>query len=150
MHQPYSECSDRYMSKAIRSYIHRAYKTCTSEGNLKPELNRVKQILINNGFSNLQVDQEIQKYRIRKQDDSSRINKINVFYENQINKANKIDERIIKNNVSRNFQCSNVNDRLNLIIYYKNKKSKQLVIKNSFCEKRGQLLHTNVIYELGK
>ena len=56
-----SECPDRYMSSAIRSYIDRAYKTCTSEGNLNVELNRVKQILINNGFSNLQVDQEIQK-----------------------------------------------------------------------------------------
>ena len=31
---PKSECPDRYMSSAIRSYIHRAYKTCTSEGNL--------------------------------------------------------------------------------------------------------------------
>ena len=85
-----------YMSSAIRSYIHRAYKTCTSEGNLNVELNCVKQILINNGFSNLQVDQEIQKYRIRKQDDSSRINKINVFNENQMTKANKIDDRVIK------------------------------------------------------
>ena len=93
---PKSECPDRYMSSAIRSYIHRAYKTCTSEGNLNVELNRVKQILINNGFSNLQVDQEIQKYRTKKQDDSSRINKINVFYENQMTKANKIDERVIK------------------------------------------------------
>ena len=86
--------------------------------------------MINNGFSNLQVDQEIQKYRTKKQDDASRINKINVFYENQMTKANKIDERVIKNIVSRNVQCSNVNDRLNLIIYYKNKKSKQLVIKS--------------------
>ena len=63
-------------------------------------------------------------------------------------KANKIDERVIKNIVSRNVQCSNVNDRLNLIIYYKNKKSKQLVIKNSLGEKRSQLQHTNVIYEI--
>ena len=63
-------------------------------------------------------------------------------------KANKIDERVIKNIESRNLQCSNVNDRLNLIIYYKSKKSKQLVIKNSLGEKRGQLQHTNVIYEI--
>ena len=52
--------------------------------------------MINNGFSNLQVDQEIQKYRTKKQDDASRIDKINVFYENQMTKANKIDERVIK------------------------------------------------------
>ena len=65
--------------------------------------------------------------------------KINVFYENQMTKANKIDERIIKNIVSRNVQCSNLNDRLNLIIYHKNKKSKQLVIKNSFGEKHGHI-----------
>ena len=52
------------MSSAIRSYIHRAYKTCTFEGNLNVELSRVKKILINNGFSNLQLDQEIQKYSI--------------------------------------------------------------------------------------
>ena len=71
-----------------------------------------------------------------------------MFYENQITKANKIDERVIKNIVSRNVQCSNANDRLNLIIYYKNKKSKQLVIKNSLGEKRSQLQHTNVIYEI--
>ena len=49
------------MSSAIHSLIHRTFKTCTSEGNLNVELNGVKQILINNGFSNLQVDQEIKK-----------------------------------------------------------------------------------------
>ena len=39
-------------------------------------------------------------------------------------KANKIDESI--DIVYKNFQCSNVNDRLNLIIYYKSKKKKKI------------------------
>ena len=43
----------------------------------------------------------------------------------------KIDENVLKEMVSNNTICTNPNDRLKSIIYYKNKKSSNLVIKNN-------------------
>lgn len=58
---PISECPDRYKISVIRASLHRAHKTCSSQQELRTELRRSKQILINNGFANFQVDAEIMK-----------------------------------------------------------------------------------------
>jgi hypothetical protein len=60
-----SECPMRYKTSAVRALIQRAFKTCTSESDLKTELRSCKQILVNNGFSNRTIDTEIANYRSR-------------------------------------------------------------------------------------
>jgi hypothetical protein len=45
-----SECPLRCETSAVRSLIQRAFKTCTSQSDLKTELKSCKQILVNNGF----------------------------------------------------------------------------------------------------
>ena len=45
--------------------------------------------------------------------------------------AHKIDERIIRNIIDQNTRVVNNNDKLDLIIYYKNPKTAQLIMTNN-------------------
>ena len=66
-----SECPSRYKTSVIRSFIRRAVKCCSSWAELDMEFNRLKQILINNGYSNTEVDQEIRQYLNRTREPTS-------------------------------------------------------------------------------
>ena len=56
-----SECPQRYKRGVIRSYIYRAIKTCTSWKLLHIELQHIKQMLVNNNFTNTEVDMEVKR-----------------------------------------------------------------------------------------
>ena len=57
-----SECPNRYKTSVIRSFIRRAEKYCSTWSELDAEFTRIKQILVNNGYSNTEVDDEIRKF----------------------------------------------------------------------------------------
>jgi hypothetical protein len=146
-----SECPNRYKLSVIRSYVHRAHKICNDEPSLKSELARSKQILINNGYSNTQVDAVIKKYRPptsnnpTANDMTGRTHK--VYYCNQMSDAFKTDERILQDIVFKNTKCRAPEDRLSLVIYYKNDKTTQLLIRNNPASKPRNLQQTNVVYK---
>jgi hypothetical protein len=152
---PASECPDRYKSSVIKSYIHRAYKTCTTNYEIQLELKRSKQILVNNGFTNHQFDNELRNYKINSQTAPSQPSTNNeptktdhkVFYCNQMSSAYKADERALHSIIDRNVLCRSPNDSLKVIIYYKNKTIKQLVSTNNPAKKSDRLQSTNVLYE---
>ena len=60
--------------------------------------------------------------------DQSKHKTVNVFYENQMHENYKIEERTVKKIVTENIPCKNPNEKLNLIFYYKNFKSHNLVM----------------------
>ena len=43
----------------------------------------------------------------------------------------KLDERIIKNIIMKNTKCIDENEKTQIIFYYRNRKTANLVIKNS-------------------
>ena len=71
-------------------------------------MKRVKQMLVNNGYSNRKIDQETNKFlsKIVHTDRSkSKINStIDLFYENQMNENYYLDERVIKNIIKTNIK----------------------------------------------
>ena len=88
------ECLDRYKRSVIRAYLHRAHKTCSSDHLLRQETLRIKQILINNGFTNTDVDREISKFYVKPISDEQNLK---LFYENKMSDAYNVDERVLKN-----------------------------------------------------
>jgi len=143
---PAGECSDRYKNSIITAYLYRAYKTCTTQNLLNQEIFRIKQILINNGFSNRQVDSEVRKFKI-KQTSETDAPEIKIYYENQMSNSYKVDERMIKGIINRNVKTNN-HERLRLIIYYKNSKTRNLIIRNNTLTSNNNYLQSaNVIYK---
>ena len=69
-----------------------------------------------------------------------------VYYENQMSSAYKTDERILKTIVSQNTRCIQPDDKLKFIIYYKNRKTSNMIMKNNLNSSSDPLKRTNVVY----
>ena len=141
------QCPDRYKISAIRSYLIRANKFCTSRYELKNEINNIKQILVNNGFPNWLIDNEISKFNNRENNRDDNSNRLKIYYENQMHANYKKDEDILKNILRRYTRPIEPNDKINLVIYYKNKKTSSLIMRNSPFQDNSLLKSTNVVYQ---
>ena len=140
------QCPERYKISAIRSYLIRAHKFCTSRYELKNEINNIRQILVNNGFPNWLLDKEIEEFNHRHNNEDNTINKLNIYYENQMHSNYKKDEAIMNNILRRFTRNIEPNNKINLIIYYKNKRTSSMVMKNAPYQDN-MLKSTNVVYQ---
>ena len=61
--------------------------------------------------------------------------------------AYKTDERILKDIIARNVTCTNSQNKLTLIICYKNTRVSNLVMKNNLAKDHSLLKKTNVVYQ---
>ena len=142
-----SECPDRYKISVIRTYIRRAYKISSSEDLFNQEVEQIKRVLINNGYSNKQFHEELWKFKsmLSNPVEVQPANRIPIFYKNQMSTAYKIDERLLKTILARNIATNSPDTKLDLIIYYKNKKTSNLIMKNNL-QVQGKLKSSNIIY----
>ena len=128
-----SECPGRYKSSVIRSFVRRAFTHCSTWEKVNVELTRIRQVLINNGYSNRQVDAEIKdqmdKQRDKKTPDEK--DKINIYYRGQMNSSYNLEERIIRDIITSHVECSDPKNQLSLIIYYNTNKTSGLVLQNN-------------------
>ena len=60
--------------------------------------------------------------------------------------SHRTDEKVLREIIHRNVKC-NDEDKLRLIIYYKSKRSKQLIMKNNSTRKEVDLPQTNILHE---
>ena len=58
----------------------------------------------------------------------------------------KVDERVIKTIINRNVQCRSDDDKIKFIVYYKNIKTSNLIIRNNLSVKN-KLKCSNVVYQ---
>ena len=147
-----SECPDRYKETVILSYVKRAWTTCSSYEYFVSEIARVKQVLVNNSYSNTLIDKTIKNFLDKVHSSTPEDNKntetaITVFYKNQMNSAYKIDETVIKKILKDNVRCKNEGSKLQLVIYYNNLKTKSMVMRNNLFSNKRDLSQSNIIYE---
>ena len=128
-----SQCTDQYKRSVINNYLGRAYKVSQTWQQFHIEVNQIKQILINNNYSNQTVDKHIDQFIYNKIEPTNNLpqNSIPLYYKNQIHSNYKLDERILKSIVKNYTSCNQNNTKLNVIIYYRNIKTCNLVMKNS-------------------
>ena len=150
-----SECPDRYKEAVIISYVKRAWTTCSSHEYFHAEISRVKQVLVNNSYTNTLIDNTIKHFMDKVTQSTQQQNNNNttptetvrLFYKNQMNSAYKVDEKVIKKIIRDNVKCKSENSKVQFVIYYTNMKTKNLVMKNNLSGKKRELSRTNVIYE---
>ena len=140
----------QYKSSVIKGFLYRAKKLCTDKCDMMLEIKRAKQILVNNGYSNSEVEKEIRSFlgSLDKPTPPPRNGSIHtLYYQNFMNSKHKEDERVLKNIMKDNVILKNKEDRLKLVVYYKNLKTRNLVMRNNMMKKPRELSKTNVIYE---
>ena len=159
-----SACPTRYKTGVIRTYVRRALTHCSSWELVHLELNHVKQMLVDNGYACKDIDAEIKKAldkhqtRIRQNHGSRRTDTAkqsqnndqtkqqvhNIFYMNHINAAYQKDEKVLSGILKKNVVPKQGHD-VRLVVYYKSKKTSNLVIQNRM--KPNYLQETHVVYK---
>ena len=114
------ECPERYKVGMIRGLIDRTHKISSSIEIFNVECNKLKQLLINNGYSNSLFDCILKKYVQQKQSQPQETpnQTHDLFYRNQMTSSFKIDEKVLKNIIKQNIKCTNENESIKLNIYY--------------------------------
>ena len=148
-----SECPDRYRRSTINAYIRRALTHCSTWASTSQEIDNVTQTLVNNGFSNkeinFQVRKAIDKWYINNNDSTSPTSdqqeETRIFYRNQYHRNYKKDESALRNIIENHVKPVN-NNNVKLIIYYKNKKTCNLILKNNPSPPADMLKKRNVVY----
>ena len=79
--------------------------------------------------------------------ETTRTNKIQVYYQNQMTDQYRKNEKIIKDIIYKHVKPVDNNDELNLIIYYKDIKTKNLVMKNNLNKNQEKLLKSWTPYK---
>ena len=146
-----SECPQRYKDSTINAYIRRALTHCSTWIQVHKEIERSTQILINNGFSEKDVMRVTKKAmdlwhspnKTTNEDESN----ITIYYRATFSTSYKQDERIMKEIVHRNVKATNPEKKINLRIYYKSKKTSQLLLRNSPEQKKEPTQKSHVVYK---
>ena len=93
-----SHCSQQYKESVIKSYINRAYKVTDSWSDFHEEIKTIKQMLVNNNFSNSIIDKNINKFLSNKFNNNGQGEKsfINIYYKNQYHRNYRMEEKTYK------------------------------------------------------
>ena len=104
----------------------------SSWSNFHHSIQNLKQALINNGYTNRLFDSVLSKYLNTVSQTKSHEQTVShhVYYRNQFSNAYKTDERVLKHIIRSNTEYKNPQEKLKLIIYYKNPTTTSLIMKN--------------------
>lgn len=126
----------QYKTGIIRTFLNRAHKICNSPDTFHAEIERIKQLLTNNNFPMKIIDAEISKFMNRNQQNEERTtndnnNVIPLFFRNQMSSQYKQEEKNIRKIIQDHISPTDNNTSVKLQIFYKNKKLRNLFIKNN-------------------
>ena len=144
-----SQCTDKYKSSVINDYLNRAFSISTNWTQFHSEIQHIKQTLVNNNYPCIMIDNKIKAFleKLHSPQVQQNTSTIPIYFQNQMHSNYKTDERVIKDIVMKNTQCNNPDTKLNLIIYYKNPKTSNLVLKNNMSPPPTKLQTSNVVYK---
>ena len=145
-----SECPQKYKESTISAYIRRALTHCNEWKNVHKELERASQILINNGFSHREIEKSTKKildnWYNNKIPNTAAEHTIEIFYKSVFSTAYKEDERIMQQIIKRNVKPKDPNTQIKLVIFYQNKKTSHLLLRNNPRHTDNDLQKSHVIY----
>lgn len=142
----HSICPDRYKIGTINGLLHRAYRISSNWALFHEETARLKQMLTNNNFPMALIDNTIKKFLANKlrtehnQENNKEV--IKLFYENQMTSNYKVEEKQLQNIINQNIKPT-PNTEIRLLIYYKNMKLKNIVMRNKYHKPEDDF---NVVY----
>ena len=113
------------------------------------EIKQSKQILINNGYSNREVDDHTYKFlkNGNKVNTNAQDNTHHLYYRNYMNSHYREDEIALKEMIRTNITMKATDTKVKLTIYYKTNKTSQLVVKNNLGPKPRDLAKSHLVYD---
>jgi len=146
-----SECPDKYKVGVIYALILRAYKVSSDWQLFDAEIQRLKPLLANNGYPTALVESTIKRYldkKITNIPNQEMNDPIKIYYANQMNSQYKKDEKVLGDIIKRHVKTVDNDDRIQLNVYYTNKRTSSLFMKNNVAERKGLLRRSSVVYKI--
>ena len=143
-----SECPERYKDSVVSSYMRRALTHCSSWTAVNTEINRFSQVLVNNGFPNQRI-QKIVADHLQRWYTGQRIpeeDSIKIYYKAAMSSAYRVEERVMKEIIKKGVKPVEENKRIDFIIYYKNRRTLDLVMRNNPLRDVSPMTMSNVVY----
>ena len=148
-----SECPQRYKDATIGAFFRRALTHCSTWQETQKEIDRVQQLLVNNGYSNREVQAKLRRiidgwYQgLPPASPTEEGTTHKIFYKSHMSTKYKEDERAIKDIIRRNVTPRESNDKLSIIIYYRSKKTSSLLMKNDTAPRPVGVRRSHVVYK---
>ena len=127
-------CPQQYKIGVIKTLLHRAYHNSSNYQLFNNEIDNIKQALINNNFPIQTIDKAINNFisqKITNNIKSDNIRTIDIYYKNQMTSYYKNDEKQLQKIISKYIKPKEPDKKVKLLIYYKTRKLKNLLIKNN-------------------
>lgn len=127
-----SICPHRYKTGVVKTLLHRAYQVSSSWESFTEEVERLKQMFTNNNFPMKIIESIVNDYVRKKieKEDCVQKQQINLYFQGQMVQNYEVEEKQLKNIVKKYVRPTSEDKELNICIYYKNRKLKNLVMKN--------------------
>ena len=130
----YSIAPNRYMSGVIKTMLNRSYKICSLPDTFNNEIDRLHKLFTNNNFPNKLITQEINKFKNKisqpaEPSETPQSKNINLYFRSQMSSQYKQEEGNLKRILDNNLTAT-VGNKLKVMIYYKNRKVRDLFVRN--------------------
>ena len=146
-----SECPQRYLRSTVSAYVRRALSHCSNWSSVHKEMERLTQVLVNNGYNNSVINNVVERALDRWYSNdalpSPPQQEIKLFYRSYMSSAHKTDEKTIKDIIHKNVKPTHTDTHINFTIYYKSAKTSQLLLRNRPAMKLPPLQKDHVIYQ---
>ena len=145
-----SECPQRYKDSTIAAYMRRAITHCSGWKAVHDEITRSTNVLLKNGFTIEEIEKQVRKimaqWHNKKEDRREETKTIKIYYKAHFSTSYKEDERVMRQIIKRNVSPTDPEKKLVLTIYYKNKKTSNLLLRNSPPEGKEKTQQSHVVY----
>jgi hypothetical protein len=129
-----SLCPLRYKIGVIKSFLHRAYTVCSDWESFHIETTRIRQLLINNNFNIAIIDKTIKDFlntkMSRYKENEEKEAQIRLYFKGFMSSAYDHQEKVLKKIIKKHVQAKDDRTNISTLIYYKNPKLKNYILKN--------------------
>ena len=130
-----SECPTKFKSSVISAYAKRALIHCSIWKDVHQELDFVSQQLVNNGYSYKDIlritKRTLGQWYLQEHRPMDSRKKIKLFYRNYMHQDCRKDKAALRSIIDDDVTVTDPESVIDLIIYYKNKRISQPLMKNS-------------------
>ena len=149
-----SECPEKYKYSVIYPNTRRALTHCSTWNEVHRELDFIKQQLVDNGYSNRDIQRVTKKTldqwynQEHRTDDGRQKKKLKLYYRNVMHGNYIRDKAVLREIINNNVSATDPDSVMSLIIFYRNKKTSQLIMKSSSPANSDTLKRHGVVYRI--
>ena len=125
-----SECPQKYKDSTITAYIRRAITHCSNWKSVHAEIKRSTDVLLTNGYSKNEIEKQTNRILDNwyNNKENNKAEHVQLYYKSHFSTKYREDEWIMSQIVKKNVTPTDLNKKILFTIYYKNKKTSDLLL----------------------